>query len=40
MPRKRPRTVAAKKKALRLKEEARRKRLGLGVIGSMIRGKR
>jgi hypothetical protein len=39
MPRKRPRTQAAKKRALRLKLEARRKKLGLGVIGAMIKGK-
>jgi hypothetical protein len=39
MPRKRPRTKAAKKRALRLKEDHRRKRLGMGVIGAMIKGK-
>jgi len=37
MPRKRPRTQAAKKRALRLRVEARRKKLG--VIGAMIKGK-
>jgi len=39
MPRKRPRTKSAKKRALRLKDEARRKKLGMGVIGAMIKGK-
>ena len=39
MPRKRPRIKAAKKRALKLKEEARRKKLGLGTIGAMIKGK-
>jgi len=39
MPRKRPRTKAAKKRALKLKEDARRKKLGLGIIGAMIKGK-
>lgn len=37
MPRKRPRTRAAKKRALRLREDARAKKLG--VIGRMIKGK-
>ncbi len=37
MPRKRPRTVAMKKKAIRKKEAQRRKKFGL--IGNMIRGK-
>jgi hypothetical protein len=39
MPRKRPRTKAGKKRALKLREEARRKRLGVGAIGAMIKGK-
>ncbi len=37
MPRKRPRSQAAKKRAQRLREERRRKKYGL--IGNMIRGK-
>lgn len=39
MPRKRPRTRAAKKRALKLKEDARMKKLGLSNIGRMIKGK-
>lgn len=37
MPRKRPRTQAAKKRAARLREERRVKKYG--KIGAMIRGK-
>jgi hypothetical protein len=39
MPHKRPRTKAYKKRSLRLREEARRKKLGVGVVGAMIKGK-
>ncbi len=39
MPRKRPRTKAGKKRVLKLKEDARRKKLGMGTIGAMIKGK-
>ena len=38
MPRKRPRTRAAKKRALRKRSEAKRIKK-YGVIGAMIRGK-
>lgn len=39
MPRKRPRTKAGKKRALKLREDARRKKLGMGPIAAMIKGK-
>jgi hypothetical protein len=38
MPRKRPRSQAAKKRALRLREERRTRKFG--KIGNMIRGKK
>jgi hypothetical protein len=40
MPRKRPRTKAGKKRALRLREEARNKRLGRTGVSAMIMGKK
>jgi hypothetical protein len=39
MPRKRPRTKAAKKRAARIREDRRLKRLGISDIGRMIMGK-